>query len=392
MGDSMKSVLSLYKAHRKLFVVIIIVIVSGIAAIYAAVKDTLDDQVASVSEPKSATSNHPVLTVALTTPQLAEWPQIIVANGNIIAWQEAVIGAEISGHPLTEVRVNVGDVVKKGQLLAKVASNMVAVELEQSKAMVVETEAMLVEARLNGDRARQVESSGVMSSQQINQYFTAEKTVLARLNAAKAKLQADELRLAQTRIVAPDNGVISARTATVGSPTQPGQELFRLIRGNRLEWRAEITAAELGRIKPNMRASLISPNGTRIQGKVRTIAPTVDIQTRNAIVYVDLPPNNAVRAGMFARGEFEIGTVTALTLPQSAVLMRDGFSYVYRVDSNNRVVQLKVSLGRRVGDRIEITNGLDAKTRVITSGAGFLTDGDVVRVVDTTAPSDVTVK
>lgn len=390
----MMPVLSMFKTHRKLFVIATIVVASGLAVIYyTAMKDNAgDDQVIGASAPKSAAAGHPVLTVALTTPQLAEWPQVIVANGNIIAWQEAVIGAEISGYPLTDVLVNVGDMVKKGQLLAKVANSMVAVELEQSKAAVVETEATLAEARLNADRARKVGSTGALSAQQINQYLTAEQTVLARVNAVRAKLQSDELRLVQTRIVAPDSGVISARTATVGAPTQPGQELFRLIRGNRLEWHAEITAAELGRIKPNMRASLISPNGTRIQGKVRTVAPTVDIQTRNAIVYVDLPPNNAVRAGMFARGEFEIGTVTALTLPQSAVLMRDGFSYVYRVDSNNRVVQLKVSLGRRVGDRIEITNGLDAKTRVITSGAGFLTDGDVVRVVDATAPSDVTVK
>jgi multidrug efflux pump subunit AcrA (membrane-fusion protein) len=84
---------------------------------------------------------------------------------------------------------------------------------------------------------------------------------------------------------------------------------------------------------------------------------------------------------MFARGEFEIGSGSALTLPQSAVLLRDGFSTVLRVGADSKVSQVKVSVGRRVGDRIEITGGLDAAARVVASGAGFLADGDTVKVV-----------
>lgn len=373
--------LSMPKVQRKWLAAITIAIILSVAGVYVATKYAKEDSGASANVPTPAVT--PVLTVELTTPQLADWPQVITANGNITAWQEAIIGAEISGYQLTEVLANVGDAVKKGQLLARVSSDVVTTELEQSKATVAEAEAMLAEARLNADRARKIELTGALSAQQINQYLTAEKTVLARLDAAKAKLQADALRLDKTRIVAPNNGVISARAATVGSLTQPGQELFRLIRDNRLEWRAEVTAVELGRIKPDMKVSLMLPNGASIQGEVRMIGPTVDIQTRTAIIYVNLPDNNAARAGMYARGEFELGQGTALTLPQSAVLMRDGLSYVYRVDASNRVAQHKVMLGRRLGDRVEITGGLDKNIRVVTNGVGFLADGDVVRVVNT---------
>jgi multidrug efflux pump subunit AcrA (membrane-fusion protein) len=116
------------------------------------------------------------------------------------------------------------------------------------------------------------------------------------------------------------------------------------------------------------------------------IAPTVDPQTRNGIVYVDLPaPAGAARAGMFARGEFDIGTGSGLTLPQSAVLLRDGFSYVLKVGPDSKVSQVKVGVGRRLGDRIEITGGLDASARVVAAGGGFLADGDLVRVVATPA-------
>ena len=337
------------------------------------------------ADAKKAAAQRPALTVALTAPQPAEWPQSIAANGNVAAWQEAVIGAEISGYRLTEVLVNVGDVVKKGQLLARISSDTVQAELAQSKAAAVEAEATLAEARANADRARQIQATGALSAQQISQYLTAEQTALARLNAAKAKVQADELRLSQTRVVAPDDGVISARTATVGSLAQPGQELFRLIRGGRLEWRAEVTANELTRIKAGLPASLVTPAGQTVQGKVRMVAPTVDPQTRNALVYVDLPASAAAagaRAGMFARGSFELGRSSAMTLPQSAVIQREGFSYAFRVDEASRAVQTKVEVGRRVGDRIEITRGLTPQSRVVESGVGFLADGDLVRVVD----------
>jgi RND family efflux transporter MFP subunit len=197
-------------------------------------------------------------------------------------------------------------------------------------------------------------------------------------------VQAEEVRLSHTRLLAPDDGVISARTATVGQTPQAGQELFRLIRDGRLEWRAEVTASELPSIRPGMGATVVLPGNEaqRIEGKVRMVAPTVDPQSRNALVYVDLPKASAARAGMFARGEFRLGVEKALTLPQSAVVMREGFSYVYRIEPDKRVSQVKVSIGRRVGDRVEVVDGLEPDARVVASGAAFLADGDLVRIVD----------
>ena len=205
-------------------------------------------------------------------------------------------------------------------------------------------------------------------------------TSVARLAAGQARLQAASLRLGKTAVLAPDDGVISARSATVGSLTQPGQELFRLIRGGRLEWRAEVPSADLARVQPGMPATLTSPAGQAVSGKVRAVAPSVDPQTRNGLVYVDLPPTSAVRAGMFARGEFELGRSPAVTLPQTAVVLREGFAYLFRLEGEDRVVQTKVALGRRNGERVEVLSGLPAGARVVESGAGFLADGDAVKV------------
>lgn len=327
--------------------------------------------------------NRPALTVTLVSPQSAEWPLSIAASGNVVAWQEAIIGAEISGFRVVEVLANVGDSVRRGQLLARISSDNVAADAAQARAGLAEAQAMLAEARANAERARQVQASGALSAQQISQYLTAEQTAQARVTAAQASVQAAELRLAQTRVLAPDDGVISARSAAVGSLAQPGQEMFRLIRGNRLEWRAEVTAGELARIRPGMTALLQLPGlDGRVTGKVRMVAPTVDPQTRNALVYVDLPAGSGARAGMFARGELQLGKATALTLPQTAVVMRDGFSYAFRVGADNRVSEVKIEVGRRVGDRVEVTRGIGADTKVVASGVGFLADGDLVRVTE----------
>lgn len=338
------------------------------------------DQAAPAAAPTQA-----ALTVVATTPQPAELAVSLAANGNIAPWQEAVIGTEANGLRLAELRAGVGDVVRRGQVLAVFATETVQAELLQARAAVGEAEALLAEAQANAQRARDLTPSGALSAQQVQQYLTAERTAQARLDAQKALLRLAELRLRQAQVVAPDAGVISARNATVGAVMPAGTELFRLIRQGRLEWRAEVPAADLPRIRPGMGATLTLPTGGQVRGQVRTVGPTVDDRTRNALVYVDLaaaPAGTAApRAGMYARGEFEVGRSQALTLPQSAVVLRDGFSYVLRIGADNKVVQTKVGVGRRVGDRIEITGGLDPRARVVAAGGAFLADGDLVRVV-----------
>ncbi len=323
----------------------------------------------------------PALTVSLVAAQTEDWAQVIPANGNVVAWQEAVIGPEISNYRIADVKVQVGDKVKKGQVLARIASETVASELAEARASVAELEASAAEARSNSERAGELKTKGFYSTQLHNQYQTADHTAQARLAAARARLQAAELKMSKTAVLAPDDGVISASNAVVGSLTQNGQELFRLIRGGRLEWRAEVSSGDLARIKARTPASLVNPNGESIKGVVRAVAPSVDAQTRNGLVYVDLPTTQAVRAGMFARGEFEVAQSPALTLPQTTLVLREGFAYVYRLDGEARVAQTKVEIGRRQGERVEILAGLDASARVVASGAGFLADGDAVKVV-----------
>lgn len=327
----------------------------------------------------------PALTVTTAKPQTSRLPIKLSANGNVAAWQEAVIGSESNGLRLTEVRVNVGDVVRAGQVLAVFSNDTVNADVAQTKAALLEAEANAAEAAANAARARSLQTTGAISAQQISQYLTAEQTANARIASSRAQLAAQQLRLKYTQVVAPDSGVISSRSATVGSVVAAGTELFRMIRQGRLEWRAEVTASELLNLKPGTLAEVKAANGSVLTGKVRMIAPTVDPQTRSALVYVDLPASAAgnapFKAGMYASGAFELGTSGALTVPQQAIAVRDGFSYVFRLNADQRVSQIKVQPGRRLTDRIEILSGITGDTTIVVNGAGFLNDGDLVRNV-----------
>ena len=362
--------------HRRLWMIGVLVLVGVLAwVVWWMQRPAPKAVVAPPTEPQAA------LTVTLTQPEVRSWPRQLTATGNVNAWQEAIIGSEIAGYRLTQVNANVGDRVYQGQVLAEVNRDALEADALEARAAVAEAEAVLADATADANRSRALKDSGALSDQEIAKSVTSQQTAKARLDAARARVQAQQVRQTQSHIIAPDDGIISARSATVGSLTQSGQELFRMIRGGRLEWRAEVTADDLNRIQTGMTAHIVTsdPTAAAIVGTVRTIAPVIDDKTRNALVYVDVPANSGLRAGMFVRGQFDLGSQPALTLPQSAVLLRDGFAYVFVLGDKQRVSERKVTLGSRMGDRVEV-QGLAQTAQIVATGAAFLGDGDRVKV------------
>ena len=338
---------------------------------------------------ETANAAKPVLTVTTTRVQKSTLPLNLQANGNVAAWQEASVAAEVGGLRITDILVNVGDVVQAGQVLAQLSVESVQADVAIARAQLAEAQAGSLDAGMNADRARALQNDTALSAQQISQMLNAEQMAKARLEAAKAGLDSQLLRLKHSQILAPDSGTIIARNAALGAVVAPGGELFRLVRKSRLEWRAEVTAAEFSRIAPGAGVRVTAPGGGQWQGRVRMLAPTVDPQSRVGLVYVDLLgplEKNAtlLKPGMYAPGEFVLGQTAALTVAQQAVVVRDGFSYCFRVQADGRVTQTRVNTGRRAnsaaGPVIEVLDGLEFDALVVASGAGFLRDGDTVKV------------
>ncbi len=336
---------------------------------------------AQSAAPAAAAAPKAALTVSSVSPTNGAMALKLGANGTVAAWQEASIGSEVNGLRLLEVRVNVGDVVKKGQVLARFSAETVQADLLQAKASLAESQAALAAASADVQRAAPLKDTGALSAQQIAQFTTQEATAKARVEAAKAAVAAAQVRANQAVLTAPDSGIISARNATVGAVVGAGAELFRMVRQGRLEWRAEVTSSEIAKIVPGAAVSVTAASGVTVTGKVRIIAPTVDPVTRNALVYVDIPQNRDIKAGMFAKGDFTLGQQTALSLPQQALVLRDGFTYAMRIEANSKVSAVKLQTGRRSGDAVEIVAGAKSGERFVASGAAFLADGDTVRVV-----------
>jgi RND family efflux transporter MFP subunit len=329
----------------------------------------------------------PVLTVEPVQPVRFSLPVRISANGSIAPWQEAVISAELGGVQLLEILAQVGDQVKKGQVLAVFDRERVAADVENSRAVLAEAEAMLEESRENARRVRDIIDEGAMSALQAGQYLTAEKTAEARVRAARAHLDIQNLRMKHTRVVANDDGIITRRQAVLGVVTQEGQELFRLIRQNRLEWHAEVTASELFRLRAGSRVEYTVPDVGSSTGQVRMVGPGLDPGSRYGTVYVDLPGamEQGFRPGMYAQGYFLLGSSEGLMLPRSAITLRDGFSYVFRLSETGkgmaRLEEVKIRLGRSEGELVEVLEGIQADDRVVRSGGAFLSGGDQVRLL-----------
>lgn len=338
---------------------------------------------AVAAPPAASAKTNAVLTVATVVPITEVWTRSITASGGIYPWQEALVASELSGLSIVSLTVDIGSAVKKGQELARLEADSVQAALAQAQANLQQAQAGYAEAQSNANRARDMKQ-GMLSEQQQVQYQIAEQSAQAAVNAAKAMVESQAIRLRQTRILAVDDGIITSRSAALGMVVQTGSELFRLIRQNRLEWRAELTAAQRAQVKVGQTAQLQLSNGQTVSGQVRLLAPTLDPQTRKGLAYIDLPSVPQLQAGLFAQGELQLDTTPALTIPAAALVLRDGYQYVFVVQADSRVTRRKVTTGRWQGERVEVLQGLEPGTAIVASGGAFLNEGDGVRVASPT--------
>jgi RND family efflux transporter MFP subunit len=324
----------------------------------------------------------PSLSVQLITVSSQNLEETLQVNGSIAPWQEMSVGSEASGLRVTEVLAEVGHQVKKGQILARFDSETVQADLLAAQAAMMEAQASLDNAKATADMVRSIKEPGAISQQQINETFAAEKLAQARLKSAQAQVRLREIRVKNTVLTAPDDGLIVSRQISIGKISNPGEEFFKMVRKGRLEWRAELSDKDLGRVKPGQAALIDTAQGP-VQGKVRVVSPSVDMQSRVGLVYVDFVSTNSVlKAGMYVKGKLTLGNQNALIVPQTALMDRDGFTYVFKVAADtSRAQRIKVQVGSRQGDKVEIKSGLKAGDKIVQSGVAFLADGDLVKVL-----------
>jgi RND family efflux transporter MFP subunit len=341
------------------------------------------------SVPVVANQTQAALTVTTAEVQEKMWASVIKASGAILPWQEAIIGAQLTGLQLIEVSADVGDNVKRGQVLARFDADMLIAEREQLLATVAQAQALATQASVDHKRAKQLKPGGGISAQNLLAAATQAETTAAQLAMVQAQLTTNSLQLHYIEVRAPDDGIISARSATLGTVGAIGQELFRMIRAGRLEWQGELTAQQVTQVAIGQQVTLELPDGSNASARIRQIAPSMDAQSRLLTVYAALAHGSQARAGMFVNGIVTLEQKTARVVPAASVIIRDGHSYVFLLNEDSlTVAQRAVQVGRRDADTVAIISDLAPGDAVVVQGAGFLNDGDQVRIAPAIAAAN----
>lgn len=328
----------------------------------------------------NASAREAVMTVTAMPLTRVELTRTVSMTGSVFAWQDVIIASEVGGYRVAEVFVDVGDRVTKGQRLVAMSKALLEAEVATKQAVLSQRQAELTNAQAAFERAKSLMNMNVLSQADLDRLTSEELASRARLESARADLETSQLRLKFTDVTAPDDGVITSRTVTVGQIAQAGNEMLRLLRNGRIEWRGEAPETRLADLAPGQPVSITTADGTEYLGAIRVVSPTIAAGNRTALVYVDLPPNERLRPGMFARGEIEIGTGPAFTVPLESIVSADGYSYVFVLGSNNTVERRRIETGALQADSIEVLSGIEGGETVVIKGAGFLKDGDLVSV------------
>jgi RND family efflux transporter MFP subunit len=322
------------------------------------------------------------LTVNTDAVETGSFARFLNLNGTINAWQEVVIAPEVGGYRVEEVLVDIGDYVTAGQQLVRLSSSLLQADYAAKRALLKQFQAEHVNAQLALDRAKSIAAKNMLSVSDLDRLSSEALAAEARREGAEADVQAAQLRLDYTKVIAPDAGVITSRTVTVGQLAQAGTEMLRLLRQNRVEWRGEVPESSLPSLHVGQTVTVTSVDGREHIGTIRVVSPTVDINTHNGLVYVDVPGDDALRPGMFARGKIEFTASEAQLVPLTSLVSSDGYNYVFVVEPDRRVRRQMIETGVIQGNNIEVLGGLKTGENIVTTGAGFLKDGDLVNVVE----------
>ena len=327
--------------------------------------------------PPEATAGMAVTTAPVVRRELASG---VTASGPITAVEEMQLGVELSGLRVTAVNVDEGEQVEQGQVLLTLDARTLGSDLAQAQASLREAEAGAALARSNLARGEQLAEGQYISASALDELRAARTQAEARVGTARAARDAAQLRRDFATLRAPADGIISARLVQPGQVVAAGSELLRLIKDGELEWRAELPADDLGKVNPGDRVELRDRDGDVVVGTVRAVSPGVDAASRTGTVFADLPEPADLQPGTYLEGRVNTGLAKVPVVPASAVVLRDGFPTVFVVeDGVARMARIK--RGSTDHGLVEVRDGLEEGAQVVTRGAGFLADGDPVRVV-----------
>lgn len=329
--------------------------------------------------PKKAPTAEASAETQIASPVVVQRPQkrvmqlAVRSAATIEATVQVKLSAQSSGI-LQDLRVQEGDQVRRGELLARI-------KREAQSASVRRAKTNLAQAKRELARVSALAKKGVVGRQELDQ--AKDRVDLARLDTRDRGRD-----LANTKVITPIQGVVTQRAMQAGDYVGAGQTLVEITDFSTLVARVHVAERELDRLAVGQPVTVVGKAalGRRAQGKILRIAPTVDASTGTVKVTVGLPPQALSNASDFRPGMYAEVTIKiqerqgVLSLPKSAVLHEDGRASVM-VAKEGKAQRMSVSLGQRDGDWVELVAGLDATAQVIVAGQQNLKEGSPLKIV-----------
>lgn len=350
----------------------------------------------------------PYVTVARAT--MAEVVGEVPVTGTLVPREEVLVYPQVSGFSIEELRVQVGDRVVAGQVLATLDTHTLSVQVAQARAemtriaaAIQQTRSQIESARValeqsqtQLDRVSQLRDSGAATQASLDTATAAAQTAQAAYDSAQfglavvqaqreqsqAQLDLAELNLDHASLRAPVAGVISARNGQIGAiATSGGEPIFRVISGGEIDAELEVIETAIGSITIGAPTTLRIASVGLVHGTVARISPTVDPRNRLATITIELEAHAGLRPGLFASGVIETARRMSLVVPTTAVQIAQDQAFVLAV-VDGVVARKPVEAGLIWQEQREILSGLSAGDVVIARAGAFFSDGDVVNVVN----------
>ncbi len=351
----------------------------------------------------------PPPAVSVVKVAQAQFTETVAVSGSLVPREEILVAPEVEGFRVLDLKVDVGDRVKKGEVLAQLVQELLDAQLaqndaslaradaaiSQAKSQIVEATAKLKEAEAAFERAKPLLKSGYLADSTYDQRESAAKTTQAQLVAAQDGLKLAEAEKAQvaaqrreltwrrdnTNVTAPADGIVSRRTARIGGMASAAAEpMFRIIARGEVELDAEVIETELAKVAPGQKARITVAGVGEVEGTVRLVSPEVDKATRLGRVRIFLGDDPRLRIGGFARGTIDTARSQGLAVPSSAVVFDADGAYV-QVVKEGRVARRGIETGLLSGALVEVRKGLAEGDMVVARAGTFLRDGDAVRAI-----------
>lgn len=317
----------------------------------------------------------------------------VAASGDLVPREEAAVSPEVNGYRVAAVLVDVGSWVKRGQTLVRLDPALIQAQIAQQTAVAAQAAAQAAQAEDQANRVKGLDNQGVLSQEQIDQRRFQARAARATADAQAAALRDIRTRLGKFAVTAPVAGLVLEKTVRPGDISAVGATpWFRLARDGQIELSANLSEADLARLRVGQSATVTTPSGAVVQGHIRLISPQIDPKSKLGEVRVALPVRSDIRAGGFARAVFDDATGQALAVPESAIRYDADGASVMVLQPGNRVKRVIVQTGERGSGLVQLVSGPPAGTPVVAGAGSLLLDGDLVRPVGAVAPAPAPVR